>query len=115
MFSAHAAAVNRHAARVEHGQVDPAEVACIRGGTDDRANAVGHKVQLPNRRSQTIRIGFPLPRLRFERQSQAAVFDMLVRLVEKGGVGSVAKGMLSPRSELGSARSSADANILQRR
>src|SRR6185437_3743063 len=48
--------MKRLAARIQHGNIDPAEVEAITGGPDYRANTGGAEIKPPQRLGETMRV-----------------------------------------------------------
>ena len=75
--------MDRLAVRIEHGNLDPAEVEAVAGGPDHRTDAVGADIKLPQRFGDAARIRQHRAGGRIFRHVQGVTFDMGIRHVEE--------------------------------
>src|SRR5436309_1475387 len=84
--------MQRFAAAVQAGNVDPAEIDAVAGGPDHRADVVGVQVEAAQWVADAGRIGQYRAGAGFLRKIQAAAPDVRIDHVEEGGVDEVATG-----------------------
>src|SRR5437660_11218693 len=87
-----AVAVTRLPARVQHGNVDPAEIEAVARGPDHRADAVAADVKAPQRFGDARRVWQHRADGGVFRHLQAVLLDMRVHHVEECEIGRLAFG-----------------------